>query len=474
MKSTAASASAALLLSLLSIVRIHGIRASHTTSSGSSRITTGWVRTAALPSVHRRDNNYYHDNYRNGKRRNILDSLPSIRGGAIDEDYDDEEDDDYDNDNDDEYDEDEESELEVDNLSLDPLLNDDDNEMMHSSRIEQDESDSDADIPMDANESESDNESSDAITTTTATANNPPVKLTISTNLSSPHSILDQKLEFTASRKRSILSIKQAISKTMVGRPYLGCGGELLGRHLILRYNGQVLEDADLIEEVVAGLEEDDDEEEHEEGGSDSDNEEDDEDDDDIVKLKFTLDILPPMDSKFGIEFMEKANKLSTQELVDAYCMNVAGMVYGQEMILKEQEALDKLSNGNIGDDDGDEEQQEQQQMRQQQHSFTIRKNAAIIKKQLLNTFSPEAIQLMQEEHMRVKDYLQNNGNGNGNGGGGATATASIGSVYGLVSKDTAARHHRRGSSHGRALKGGATMNIKRSLQRNMNVVRAL
>src|SRR6056300_1998831 len=110
-----------------------------------------------------------------------LDRIQNIRGGDA-------------TDSDDEYEVEDSDDEEEDELSEDELSN----------------------LEVDSDNEEVDEEEEDA---PSSSSSGLPVKLTISTNLQS--SLLDQQLEFTASRKRTVLSLKQAVSKTMRGRPPL-------------------------------------------------------------------------------------------------------------------------------------------------------------------------------------------------------------------------------------------------------------
>jgi flavodoxin len=80
-------------------------------------------------------------------------------------------------------------------------------------------------------------------------------------------------------------------------------------------------------------------------------NEDNDEDDEDSIKLSLTCDILPPIDSKFGIEFRNKIVSLSTKKIIEAYCLNMAGMMYGQE-----EQCLSTSSSLEGKNEDDDEE----------------------------------------------------------------------------------------------------------------------
>lgn len=271
-----------------------------------------------------------------------------------------------------------------------------------------------------------------------------PVKLTISTNLQS--SLLDQQLEFTASRKRTVLSLKQAVSKTMRGRPPLSS--------VILKFSGRLLDDDEIVDDIVAEIEEDDDDD-------DSDVEDDEDDDDGMVKLKLTCDIVPPIDAKFGIEFREKATQMSAKDLLDAYCVNMAGMMHNSELLQNDLAAREDGDNEE-GEDDIDESP-----VQIQNHALHIRKRAATIQKQMEQSLSANVRELMEQEHERVQAHVKGS-DGAINSGGSPASSEGDEIIYGLVPQGSGTSH--RSGRKGRVLKGGATMNIKRSLQRNMNV----
>ncbi len=331
-----------------------------------------------------------------------LDRIHNIRGGAA-------------TDSDDEYEVEDSDDEEEDELSEDELSN----------------------LEVDSdNEEEEDEEDAPS-----SSSSGLPVKLTISTNLQS--SLLDQQLEFTASRKRTVLSLKQAVSKTMRGRPPLSS--------VILKFSGRLLDDDEIVDDIVAEIEEDDDD--------DSDVEDD--EDDGMVKLKLTCDIVPPIDAKFGIEFREKATQMSTKDLLDAYCVNMAGMMHNSELLQNDLTAREDGDNEE-GDDDIDESP-----VQIQNHALHIRKRAATIQKQMEQSLSANVRELMEQEHERVQARVEGS-DGAINSGGSPASSEGDEIIYGLVPQGSGTSH--RSGRKGKVLKGGATMNIKRSLQRNMNV----
>ena len=333
----------------------------------------------------------------------------------------------------------------------------------------------------DDDEDEDDDEQDESATTTSTTTSNLPIKIHISTGLHSP--LLDQHLEFSASSKRTLHSIKQAISKSMVGRPPISC--------IQLRYRGRLLEDDDAtddgvgvggegggmtVNDILSHHDEDDDE--HDDEEEDNTNNSNDDDEDDVIKLSLTCDILPPIDSKFGIDFRSKIVSLSTKEIIEAYCLNMAGMMYGQE---EQQQYL--LSKNWKEDDDGGrmmsaEEEEEDGSTTAttaigKDTSLNIRKRAAFLQKQFESMFTEETKQLIEEEHARVMKR-KNTADGNGEVAEAGGEEEEV--VYGLhsptSSRSNAIRSARKGG--GKGSKGGATMHVKKALQKNLNVVSML
>ena len=123
-------------------------------------------------------------------------------------------------------------------------------------------------------EEEEEDESEEDETATPTPSQGPPIKMFIRTNLNIP--LLDQSLEFTASQKRDIASIKLSISRQMLGRPPASSQ--------TLRLGDRVVQDDELISELLEEWED-----EHEEDDDDND----DNDDDDDTVLPFVLDIPP-------------------------------------------------------------------------------------------------------------------------------------------------------------------------------------
>ena len=223
----------------------------------------------------------------------------------------------------------------------------------------------------------------------------------------------------------------------MRGRPPL--------QTIILKHSGRTLSDDETVSSILSDVDSDDEDSDSEDNIGEEETE----------KLKLTLDVMPPIDPKFGIDFREKAEKMSTRELLSAYCLNAAGMRLGMELAEIEMEEYDKLLQANEDDEEMEDASKDFKGPTNQ--SLHIRKQATLLQKQMEKSFGDETLQLMDKEYERVQSYLAE----------GDKHSSSTGVVYGLVPDAELTQRSRKG----RALKGGATMNIKRALQKNMNVV---
>lgn len=154
-----------------------------------------------------------------------------------------------------------------------------------------------------------------------------PVKLLIQTNWGSP--AIDQRVELTVVRTRTIASLKQSLSRLLPGRP------PMLGLELV--YEGRVLEDEMLVDELFDGDAEDDDD-------SDDDDEEDemDDGDGDNVKKVLTLNVIPPVDPKFATTLASQLKSeasseddvvIPTEEILKAYFLNQAAIARNAQLL---------------------------------------------------------------------------------------------------------------------------------------------
>ena len=157
-----------------------------------------------------------------------------------------------------------------------------------------------------------------------------PVRLIISTNWG--NSIIDQTVELTPARTRDVASLKKSLSKQLPGRPPIIA--------LDLVYEGRILEDETLVDELFEDEEdeedEDEDDEEIEEGNEPT--------------RRLTLNLVPPVDPKFATElgpkliysseddddYMGQAadpDAPTADELIDAYYMNQVAMSRNAQLL---------------------------------------------------------------------------------------------------------------------------------------------
>lgn len=151
----------------------------------------------------------------------------------------------------------------------------------------------------------------------------------------------------------------------------------------------------------------------------------DDDDDDKAACITLTLDMVPPVDPKFATRMMS-VSELATSELLDAYTANAAAMYHNANML--------RIN-----------EQQEQQQHYQETFdgslSLELRHEAMRIREQLTTGWSETA---MQKLEMEAPSTNQQD-----------------------VVEERRGQRVRLGNS-------GATTNLRKTLQRNLNVVRFL
>lgn len=306
------------------------------------------------------------------------------------------------------------------------MLGDDDEEYdLDDSSSEEEDSDMDLDDGSSEEEEgdEEDTDEEDDNDAQVATSSSP-VKLIISTGLGC--SLIDQTLETNASRSRTIGNIRQTISRQMKGRPPMQSVRLLLGN--------RVLRDDEIIDDLAPDEDDEDDELDDEE-------EEEEEEDDGMVKLRLTLDAVPPVDPKFGVELQEQLQKMSTAELLEAYAANTAAAHEGVARMFASS-PLEDLSDGDDDEEDKDDEEESIGGRATTSVSTAMRQHALSIKETIVETMPQDAIAILNQ-----------------------SADESEGAA--LASAVASARRHRRGG----AMKGGASTQVKRALQRNLNIV---
>ena len=242
-----------------------------------------------------------------------------------------------------------------------------------------------------------------------------PVKLIIKTALNSH--LIDQSIELTASRTRDVASLKLSCFRQMRGRPPV----ELQ----TIRQGIITLEDHMTIDEILGDEDDDDDDDDDEEEEADE------------VALILTLDMAPPVDPKFGIELGELVKSKTTEELIDAYAANQASlMAVSKQLAEAAVSELDKVIEQTTEEYEGEEDSAPPPKALLESETLWMRKQASLVKKQLLSSMSEDTLKMLHktDEEEESSDALL-------------------------------------ASSIRRSRRGGAKMNMKRVLQRNLNIV---
>jgi hypothetical protein len=297
---------------------------------------------------------------------------------------------------------------------------DDDDEEEENMQVDVDESPSE-----DATEEEEEEAPSPALPTSTS-ASLGPLKVTIKTGLNSP--LVDQVWESTCSRTRTVLSVKQSLARQMKGRPPVET-------QTLLLHGVEVLDDDAILGDIAAEEEDDED---------DDDEDDEDKDSDGMVKLQLTLDMPPPIDAKFATEYGELLSKLSKKELLEAYAANMAAMNHVSDAILEEASpAPAAVDDGEVSDDDEDDNDQTDNFVTTaattgERATLKMRKQALLIQEQLLLTM-PENVQTVIRTDPRSQ-----------------------------TEEDEEAKTQLAARKLG--IQGGASMNVKRMVQHNMNI----
>uniref|UniRef100_A0A7S2S604 Uncharacterized protein n=1 Tax=Eucampia antarctica TaxID=49252 RepID=A0A7S2S604_9STRA len=238
-----------------------------------------------------------------------------------------------------------------------------------------------------------------------------PLKLLIRTNLIGGSNAIDisPAVELMCTRTRSILSIKQSLSRSLRGRPPL----DLL--QLVDSRTGQTLSDQVLVQELA-----DDDEDEDE--------------DEDDPQVTLYLDMVPPVDPKFGTLLPEQLAKASTQQLLDMYAANVASMhANSHALFLLSQDEDESLDQSHI-----------RVVWNMKQHAMTFKQHI------LSNLLTEEQQQLLQNERKdtEIDGYDADS----------------------LMDGDVMLKESLKRKGRKNGVKGGATMHVKRALQKNLNI----
>lgn len=234
-------------------------------------------------------------------------------------------------------------------------------------------------------------------------ASGEPVSITCKTNTGNP--LIDVSLELLVARSRKIESVKTTLSRMLPGRPPV--------ESFSIRYDGMLLEDDSLVDELFDEDEEDDDEE--------------------SSGKVLTLDMIPPVDPKFATQ-MGKMQEMSTSQLLDAYATNSAAMYQNGAELYSNPLNTQKLA------DDEDVEEEESSQ-----HAFSVQ--------------TPASIRL-QEQAQEVRERLVSNF---------PEKTLELLDQEGPPPDPSEMVEQRRGQRY-RASRGGVKTSLKRTVQTNLNI----
>jgi hypothetical protein len=145
---------------------------------------------------------------------------------------------------------------------------------------------------------------------------NEPVSIQVTTMLNC--SVLDQSLEITAHRSRSVGFLKASLQKQLPGRPPVTT--------MQLKLGPRVLSDELLVDELMDDEDDEDEDDEDKEGGEK------------VKQLRLILDMIPPVDLKSVILSDEKLNELTPSQLLDAFTTNEAAMYQNALCMAQEEE----------------------------------------------------------------------------------------------------------------------------------------
>jgi len=318
---------------------------------------------------------------------------------------------------------------------------DEDSDDEESEDESEEESEEEEDEMEDSDDEESEEEEEEDVASTPLSSS--PVKVIIRTGLKS--SLLDQSIELTCSRKRDVASLKTSVSRQMRGRPPPST--------LTLLHHNRALSDDELVDELAP--DEDDDDEDYA-----------DDDDDDMVKLHLMLDNVPPIDPKFATELPERMNKMSDSDLLDAYVTNVIAMQRNNAQLLKTSLQSSSVSGANQDDDDEDDENEKEESTSSSSSSSTtmlpdsvsMRMDAMTMRERMMDSFPQDVVQRLMDQKEGNLDETSDTEGQQQLGSGGVHDASLAESIK------------RKGRKSNMAIKGGATMNVKRTLQRNLNI----
>jgi hypothetical protein len=253
-----------------------------------------------------------------------------------------------------------------------------------------------------------------------------PVKITLKTAVTN-NPLIEQSIEITASPTRTVYSLKQSVSRQFKSKPPI--------ESIQLRLDGKLLDDNEiLVEDLV--VEEDDEEEEEED------------DHDGMPKLNIIVDMIPPVDPKFGTEIKERLDHITNEQLLEAYIVNLAAMHQNSmDVMTQSMESYPSETETHEEEDDGEVMDETLTSEPILPINLGLQKYATMIKSQIMNSLSEDEKKMLEKTDTPSSAMQEDSDSYN---------------TGDLLLKESIKRKKRR---------GGATVNMKRVIQKNLNIV---
>lgn len=239
-----------------------------------------------------------------------------------------------------------------------------------------------------------------------------PVKIILKTALTS-NALIDQYVEITASPSRTVKSLKQSVSRKFKSRPPIDT--------IILRLDGLVLNDDVLVQDILKEVEDDEFEEEDQDDTGYG-----------LPKITIFVDMIPPVDPKFGTEMKSRLDELTSNELLNSYVANLAS-IYQNSIDLMHANENDFESEQNSDNDEMDD--YKAFTATRSPISLVMQRNSAVLKEKVKDSLSEKELELLDKA--------------------GPLSPPESNSFKKLK---------------GTKRIGGATVNVRRALQKNLNI----
>jgi len=299
-----------------------------------------------------------------------------------------------------------------------------DDEYDSDADLDEEESDSDEEEEeeSDSEGGESDREGDEEEDEEESSASASPAKITLKTALTN-HVLIDQSIEITASPTRNVLSLKQSVSRQFKSRPPMDA--------IVLRLDGQILDDDVLVQDLVDENDEEDEDDEHD-------------DDDGLPKMTIIVDMVPPVDPKFGTEMKNRLDDMTNQQVLDAYIANLASLHQNSIDMMHQPKGKEDDVDGEDSDEEEDEDD-ESVSPPITQTNLEMQRHIMLLQEQIAESLSDDAKKSLEKKDTPSSPIEDDLDSYDGD----------------LLLKESIKRKKR---------KGGATMNVKRALQKNLNI----